>query len=165
MGLKYEIKHKDRSMLKITPELYNDIKDLAKQLNVTIVDATRRIIGVGFNLELKNEPKFRPFVRETQNQYDKRKKYEFIKVTRNIQMAVRMYSLWLNITVTEAACRIITTRLKRYKGNDTSDDYLKVKREIPLHRVSKTLLLVSCISRSESIMNGCPLFSSTVPWS
>ena len=125
MGLKYEIKHKDRSMLRITPELYDGIKDFAQQLDVTIVDATRRVIGVGFNLELRNEPKFRPFVRETQNQYDKRKKYKFVKVTRKIQMAVRLYSLWLNISVTESACRIVSTGLKKFKDNDTSEDPLE----------------------------------------
>ena len=101
MVLKYELKHKDRSMLRITTELYDSIKDLAKQLDVTIVDATRRVIGVGFKIILQYEHGIRPYARKTQNPYDKKKKYKFIKVTRYIHMAIRLYALWLNITITD----------------------------------------------------------------
>ena len=35
-----------------------------------------------------------------------------------------MYSLSLNITITEAACRIVETGLKRYEEKDTNKDEL-----------------------------------------
>jgi len=86
---------------------------------------SRRVIRVGFTIKLQDEPGIRPFVRDTQNQYDKRKKYKFVKVSHSIQMAVRMYSQWLNVTVTEAACYIVATGLKNFKDANTSDDPLK----------------------------------------
>ena len=86
------------------------------------MDATRRVIGVGFKIILQYEHGIRPYARKTQNPYDKQKKYKFIKVTRYIHMAIRLYALWFNITITEATCRIVAVGLRKFKDNDTPDN-------------------------------------------
>ena len=124
MGVKYELKHRDRTMLRITSKLHDGIKHLAKQLDVSIVETTLRVIVVGLRILAQNSPEGRPYVREINNKRDKIKDYGFIKVSRNIYHAVRMYALSLNITITEAACRVVETGLKRYEEKDIDKDEL-----------------------------------------
>jgi len=125
MGIKYELKHRDRTMLRITSKLHDSIKHLAEQLDVSMVETTLRVIVVGLRILAQNIPEGRPDVRKIKNKRDKIKDYGFIKVSRHLYHAVRMYSLSLNITITEAACRIVETGLKRYEEKDTNKDELE----------------------------------------
>jgi len=102
-------------MLRITSKLHEGIKHLSKQLDVCIVETTMRVIIVGLRILLKNSPEGRPNVRKIKNKRDKIKDYGFIKVSRNIYRAVRMYALWLNITFSEAACRIVKNRTEKIR--------------------------------------------------
>ena len=113
MGIKYELKHRDRTMIRITSNLHDDIKHLAKQLDVSIVETTLRVIGVGLRILAQNIPEGRPYAREIKNKHDKIKDYGFIKVSRNIYRAVRMNALWLNTTFSKAACRIVKNRTEK----------------------------------------------------
>ena len=92
MGVKYELKHRDRTMLRITSKLHDGIKHLAKQLDVSIVETTLRVIVVGLRILAQNSPEGRPYVRKIKNKRDKINDYGFIKVSRNIYHAVRMYA-------------------------------------------------------------------------
>ena len=111
-------------MLRVTSKLHDGIKHLAEQLDASMVETTLRVIVVGLRILAQNIPEGRPDVRKIKNKRDKIKDYGFIKVSRSIYHAVRMYALSLNITITEGACRIVETGLKRYKEKDTNKDKL-----------------------------------------